>query len=171
MRTPTIPGPHSFWRQRAEWEATTALFVSASEALTHLWSARRIASAARPGGDWLASFTHLLDTSARALAAPLTPELERDIAPAAGDDDPLADHVSLLESMQELIVSADRSLDDPAAAIILSEQIGDLQLRLARHKTRLREIPLAQCDEASRIGDRGEAGRSVKFPEIPERGS
>lgn len=150
MKSPTIPRPQSLSQRRAEWQLATALFVGTSEALTLLWSARRLALAPSDGTDWAASCRHLLEVAARSLASPLTLAVEPAAAislpgadagrPACPASAPLADHARLAERVRELMRSADGPPDAAAAAIVLSEQIGDLQLQLARHKTRLREI-------------------------------
>ncbi len=149
MISPKIRRPHSLWRQHARWTAATGLFAATSEALALLWSARRLAFAPPEGTNWLAPCTHLLDVAAESLASPLPPESEcaatvinpgaNQLAGASPESAIVADHTNLVESIRNLTRNAHRSGDDAAAAILLGEQIGDLQLQLARHKTRLRD--------------------------------
>ena len=149
MISPNIRRPHSLWRQHTHWAAATDLFAATSEALALLWSARRLAFAPADGTDWLAACTHLLDVAAESLALPLPPAAERvttafktggvQAAGASSVSAMVANHTSLVESIRGLARTAHHSGDDAAAAIPLREQIGDLQLQLARHKTRLRK--------------------------------
>jgi len=147
MISATLRRPQSLWRQHADWEATTALLVATSEVQTLLGSARRLAFAPPEVTDWLTSCTRVLEAAAQSLAAPLTParHMTTTATPNGGGDlvgaasARVAEHARLVASINELAREAHRCPDHIQAAILLADEIGHLQLQLARHKTHLRD--------------------------------